>query len=136
MSGQPNGTGACKPILAWVIAHCPAWTSTRTGRTLTGAMLTGGASTPGAPTRAYRSRLVPAHRRSPSCRARTVRADEGARDDVQDGQAVVARGCAGRLAGSVDSRRDGRRLLYRVTDPHVVTLVHQVVEHVLDLRTT
>jgi DNA-binding transcriptional ArsR family regulator len=40
-----------------------------------------------------------------------------------------------RLAGWVDSRRDGRRLLYRVTDPHIVTLVHQAVEHVLDLRT-
>lgn len=41
-----------------------------------------------------------------------------------------------RLAGWVDSRRDGRRLLYRVTDPHIVTLVHQAVEHVLELRTT
>ena len=40
-----------------------------------------------------------------------------------------------RLAGWIDSRRDGRRLLYRVTDPHIVTLVHQAVEHVLDLRT-
>ena len=39
-----------------------------------------------------------------------------------------------RLAGWVDSRRDGRRLLYRVTDPHIVTLVHQAVEHILDLR--
>lgn len=41
-----------------------------------------------------------------------------------------------RLAGWVDSRRDGRRLLYRVTDPHIVTLVHQAVEHILDLRIT
>lgn len=41
-----------------------------------------------------------------------------------------------RLAGWIDSRRDGRRLLYRVTDPHIVTLVHQAVEHILDLRTT
>ena len=41
-----------------------------------------------------------------------------------------------RLAGWVDSRRDGRRLLYRVTDPHIVTLVHQAVEHILELRTT
>jgi DNA-binding transcriptional ArsR family regulator len=41
-----------------------------------------------------------------------------------------------RLAGWVDSRRDGRRLLYRVTDPHIVTLVHQAVEHILDLRTS
>ena len=39
-----------------------------------------------------------------------------------------------RLAGWIDSRRDGRRLLYRVTDPHIVTLVHQAVEHILDLR--
>jgi DNA-binding transcriptional ArsR family regulator len=41
-----------------------------------------------------------------------------------------------RLAGWIDARRDGRRLLYRVTDPHIVTLVHQAVEHILDLRTT
>lgn len=41
-----------------------------------------------------------------------------------------------RLAGWVDSRRDGRRLLYRVTDPHIVTLVHQAVEHILELRPT
>ena len=41
-----------------------------------------------------------------------------------------------RLAGWVDSRRDGRRLLCRVTDPHIVTLVHQAVEHILELRTT
>ena len=40
-----------------------------------------------------------------------------------------------RLAGWIDSRRDGRRLLYRVTDPHIVTLVRQAVEHILDLRT-
>jgi DNA-binding transcriptional ArsR family regulator len=41
-----------------------------------------------------------------------------------------------RLAGWIDSRRQGRRLLYRVTDPHIVTLVHQVVERILDLRAT
>jgi DNA-binding transcriptional ArsR family regulator len=41
-----------------------------------------------------------------------------------------------RLAGWVDSRRDGRRLLYRVVDSHIVTLVHQAVEHILELRTT
>ena len=41
-----------------------------------------------------------------------------------------------RLAGWIDARRDGRRLLYRVTDPHIVTLVHQAVEHILELRTT
>ena len=39
-----------------------------------------------------------------------------------------------RLAGWIHARRDGRRLLYRVTDPHIVTLVHQAVEHILDLR--
>lgn len=41
-----------------------------------------------------------------------------------------------RLAGWIDARRYGRRLLYRVTDPHIVTLVHQAVEHILDLRAT
>ena len=39
-----------------------------------------------------------------------------------------------RLAGWIDRRRDGRHLLYRVVDPHIVTLVHQAVEHILDLR--
>ena len=39
-----------------------------------------------------------------------------------------------RLAGWVDGRREGRRVLYRVTDPHIVTLVHQAVEHILDQR--
>jgi DNA-binding transcriptional ArsR family regulator len=39
-----------------------------------------------------------------------------------------------RLAGWLDARRDGRRVRYRVADPHIVTLVHQAVEHVLDLR--
>ncbi|NMM16491.1 MAG: helix-turn-helix transcriptional regulator [Cellulomonas sp.] len=39
-----------------------------------------------------------------------------------------------RLAGWVDSRRDGRRLLYRVVDPHITTLLLPAVEHVLDLR--
>lgn len=39
-----------------------------------------------------------------------------------------------RLAGWLDARRDGRRIRYRVADPHIVTLVHQAVEHVLDLR--
>ena len=38
------------------------------------------------------------------------------------------------LAGRVDSRGDGRRRLYRVVDPHITTLVHPAVEHVLDLR--
>ncbi len=39
-----------------------------------------------------------------------------------------------RLAGWVNARRDGRHVLYRVVDPHIVTLVHQAVEHILDLR--
>ena len=39
-----------------------------------------------------------------------------------------------RLAGWVEGRRDGRHVLYRVTDPHIVTLVHQAVEHILDQR--
>jgi DNA-binding transcriptional ArsR family regulator len=39
-----------------------------------------------------------------------------------------------RLAGWINRRRDGRRILYRVVDPHIVTLVHQGVEHVLDER--
>jgi DNA-binding transcriptional ArsR family regulator len=41
-----------------------------------------------------------------------------------------------RLAGFVDTRRNGRRVLYRATDPHIITLVHQAVDHVLDQRTT
>jgi DNA-binding transcriptional ArsR family regulator len=41
-----------------------------------------------------------------------------------------------RLAGWIEGRRDGRRILYRVVDPHIVALVHQAVEHVLDERTT
>jgi hypothetical protein len=39
-----------------------------------------------------------------------------------------------RLAGWIGGRRDGRRILYRVVDPHIVTLVHQAVEHILDQR--
>ena len=39
-----------------------------------------------------------------------------------------------RLAGWIDRRRDGRRVLYKVVDPHIVTLVHQGVEHILDQR--
>jgi DNA-binding transcriptional ArsR family regulator len=39
-----------------------------------------------------------------------------------------------RLAGWIEGRRDGRRILYRVVDPHIVTLVHQVLEHILDQR--
>jgi DNA-binding transcriptional ArsR family regulator len=36
------------------------------------------------------------------------------------------------LAGCVERRREGRRILYAVVDPHIVTLVQQGVEHVLD----
>jgi DNA-binding transcriptional ArsR family regulator len=39
-----------------------------------------------------------------------------------------------RLAGWIDRRRDGRRILYKVVDSHIVTMVHQGVEHVLDER--
>ena len=39
-----------------------------------------------------------------------------------------------RLAGWIDGRRDGRRIRYRVVDQHIVTLVHQAVEHILDER--
>ena len=38
------------------------------------------------------------------------------------------------LAGWINRRRDGLRILYRVVDPHIVTLVHQGVEHVLEER--
>jgi len=41
-----------------------------------------------------------------------------------------------RLAGWIDGRKEGRRVLYRVTDPHIVTLIHQAVEHILDQRAT
>jgi DNA-binding transcriptional ArsR family regulator len=39
-----------------------------------------------------------------------------------------------RLAGWIDRRQEGRRVLYKVVDPHIVTLVHQGVEHILDQR--
>ena len=39
-----------------------------------------------------------------------------------------------RLAGWINRRRDGRRILYRVVDAHIVTLVHQGVEHILEER--
>lgn len=35
-----------------------------------------------------------------------------------------------RLAGLVSSRRDGRRIFYVVDDPHVVTMVGQIFEHI------
>jgi len=40
-----------------------------------------------------------------------------------------------RLAGWIEGQRDGRRVRYRVVDPHIVTLVHQAIEHILDQRT-
>jgi DNA-binding transcriptional ArsR family regulator len=39
-----------------------------------------------------------------------------------------------RLAGWINRRREGRRVLYKVVDAHIVTLVHQGVEHILELR--
>ncbi|PKW14785.1 ArsR/SmtB family transcription factor [Saccharopolyspora spinosa] len=35
-----------------------------------------------------------------------------------------------RLAGVITARRDGRRHLYTVDDPHVVALVDQIFEHI------
>lgn len=35
-----------------------------------------------------------------------------------------------RLAGVISARRDGRRQIYTVDDPHVVTLVQQIFEHI------
>jgi DNA-binding transcriptional ArsR family regulator len=35
-----------------------------------------------------------------------------------------------RLAGVVSSRRDGRRQIYTVDDPHVITMVEQIFEHI------
>ncbi|MGW6197906.1 ArsR/SmtB family transcription factor [Kribbella sp. NPDC055110] len=35
-----------------------------------------------------------------------------------------------RLAGLVSARREGRRQLYTVTDPHVIALVEQIFQHV------
>ena len=35
-----------------------------------------------------------------------------------------------RAAGVVSARRDGRRQLYRVDDPHIVSLVAQIFEHI------
>jgi DNA-binding transcriptional ArsR family regulator len=35
-----------------------------------------------------------------------------------------------RLAGLVSSRRDGRRQVYSVDDPHVVVLVDQIFRHI------
>lgn len=35
-----------------------------------------------------------------------------------------------RLAGLVSAHRDGRRQIYTVEDPHVLTLVHQIFDHI------
>ncbi|MEU5851771.1 ArsR/SmtB family transcription factor [Saccharopolyspora shandongensis] len=35
-----------------------------------------------------------------------------------------------RLAGVITARRDGRRHLYTVDDPHVVALVEQIFDHI------
>ncbi|MEV4839803.1 metalloregulator ArsR/SmtB family transcription factor [Nonomuraea sp. NPDC049486] len=35
-----------------------------------------------------------------------------------------------RLAGLITARRDGRRTLYAVEDPHVVTLIRQIFDHI------
>jgi len=37
-----------------------------------------------------------------------------------------------KLADWVDSRREGRHVFYRATDPHIITLVHQAIEHVTE----
>ncbi|MFG1697241.1 ArsR/SmtB family transcription factor [Nonomuraea sp. NPDC049309] len=35
-----------------------------------------------------------------------------------------------RLAGLITARRDGRRMLYAVEDPHVITLIRQIFDHI------
>lgn len=35
-----------------------------------------------------------------------------------------------RLAGLISARRDGRRTLYAVEDPHVITLISQIFDHI------
>lgn len=35
-----------------------------------------------------------------------------------------------KLAGIISATRDGRRQIYVVDDPHVLTLVHQIFEHI------
>ena len=39
-----------------------------------------------------------------------------------------------RLAGLVSAHRHGKRQLYTVDDPHVVSLVDQAIDHHEDLR--
>ena len=35
-----------------------------------------------------------------------------------------------RLAGIISGRREGRRQIYTVDDPHVITMVQQIFEHI------
>ncbi|MGO1051424.1 ArsR/SmtB family transcription factor [Crossiella sp. CA198] len=35
-----------------------------------------------------------------------------------------------RLAGVISAHRDGRRQLYTVDDPHVITLIQQIFDHI------
>ena len=35
-----------------------------------------------------------------------------------------------RLAGLITARRDGRRQIYTVHDPHVLTLIEQILDHI------
>jgi DNA-binding transcriptional ArsR family regulator len=35
-----------------------------------------------------------------------------------------------RLAGLISSRREGRRHIYRVEDPHILTLIQQIFAHI------
>ncbi|MFG1817637.1 ArsR/SmtB family transcription factor [Kribbella sp. NPDC049174] len=35
-----------------------------------------------------------------------------------------------RLAGLITARRDGRRQIYTVDDPHVLTLIDQILDHI------
>jgi DNA-binding transcriptional ArsR family regulator len=35
-----------------------------------------------------------------------------------------------RLAGVISAHRDGRRQLYAVDDPHVITLIQQIFDHI------
>lgn len=35
-----------------------------------------------------------------------------------------------RAVGIVTARRDGRRQLYRVEDPHILTVIHQMFSHI------
>jgi DNA-binding transcriptional ArsR family regulator len=39
-----------------------------------------------------------------------------------------------RLANLVSARRQGKHQIYEVDDPHVITLLHQALEHHADLR--